>query len=161
MSLWPQSEPVRESAPPVRGILLCEPYTGLSDNAEAPAWALVREFLLRPPQLPHRELPHSMEPLSSWKWHTLVLPPPARPAQAGGSLGVKSFLCDNREQEQDMDVGENCPGRTVPEPCVTCSCPGRSTEARKTGRSSGREPWGVCSIIIIIICTVLEAEQSC
>lgn len=25
---------------------------------------------------------------------------------------MKRFLCDSREQEQDMDVGKNCPGRT-------------------------------------------------
>lgn len=108
--------------------------------------ALRREFLLRPSQLPQRELLHSTESLSSWKWHdTLVLPPPALPAQAGVSLGLKSFLCDSREQEQDMAVWKNCPGRTVPEHCVTCSWPGRSSEARKTGRSSGRESQGVCS----------------
>lgn len=50
--------------------------------------ALRREFLLTPSQLPHRQLPHSMEPLFFWEWRdTLVLPPPALPAQAGGSLG--------------------------------------------------------------------------
>lgn len=55
------------------GSTLEDPGLSALQGAEGTARALRRKFLLTPSQLPHRELHHSMEPLSSWKWHNTLV----------------------------------------------------------------------------------------